>query len=342
MDPLVFEPFYRPQVWGGRRLQTSLGKPLPAEGTFGESWEISAQPPHPTRVIEGPLAGATLIEAATRYPADLYGARRTAPNCFPLLLKFLDCDALLSVQVHPNDALAHTLRGDEFGKTEAWVVIEAEPTARIYAGLTPGTTRADLERRLDDGTVAECLHVFTPRSGDCVFLPAGTVHTLGGGILAAEIQQSSDATFRLFDWNRLGADGRPRQLHRSEALAAIDWTAGPVRPVQDTPIRDLPREVRGENLVACPYFNLDRFTLGEPLDVPYRDQYSIWVVLESEVELASPVSKYRRTFHKGQSMLLPATAGPLRWTPSKSGALAVLLGICAPDEGETAFLRSQI
>jgi hypothetical protein len=197
--PLVFEPYFRAQVWGGRRLQERLGKRLPLDGRFGESWEISAHEHHVSRVAEGPLQSTPLSDLWRERGGELVGQGSKIASKFPLLIKYLDCHELLSVQVHPTDELARELIGDESGKTEAWVIIEAEPTARIYAGLRPGVTRDVLQKHLDAGTVAECLHSFVPRAGDCVFLPAGTVHAVGGGVLMAEVQQTSDATFRLFD-----------------------------------------------------------------------------------------------------------------------------------------------
>src|SRR5690606_7579266 len=140
-------------------------------------------------------------------------------------------DQLLSIQVHPTDKLARRLTGESFGKTEAWVILHAEPTAIVYAGFLPEVTREEVERRLAEGTLECALHHFTPRPGDCLFLPAGTVHAVGGGVVMAEVQQASDATFRLHDWNRLGPDGKPRQLHIQEGLEAIDWSQGPVNPV---------------------------------------------------------------------------------------------------------------
>jgi mannose-6-phosphate isomerase len=269
MDPLIFTPYARPQVWGQRRLEAKLGKALPPAGTYGESWEISAHPHHQSRVAEGPLAGRSLAELWRDCPHDIYGTHSDPPAKFPLLIKYLDCHEQLSVQVHPTDQIAAELLPGEMGKTEAWVIIDAEPTARIYAGLRHGTTREQLEEHLKQGTVADCLHHFAPRPGDCLFLPAGTVHAVGGGVLMAEVQQSSDATFRLFDWNRLGTDSKPRELHIAQSLRSIDWQAGPQNPVSPQPIRGLPTGITGEKLVDCPYFSLARFLINDPFLVPY-------------------------------------------------------------------------
>jgi mannose-6-phosphate isomerase len=329
MDPLVFEPFFRPMVWGGRRLEKYLGARLPAEGTFGEAWMLSAQSLHVSRVAEGPLQETLLSELWAKRGEELAGHRVDSRSPFPLLIKVLDCQDLLSIQVHPNDEIAARLRPGELGKTEAWVILQADPGSRIYAGLRQGVTRAQLERHLDAGTVAECLHSFVPQPGQCVFLPAGLVHAVGGGVLMAEVQQSSDITFRLFDWNRLGTDGKPRALHRDEALQSINWSAGPLQPTTGDPIANVPAGSRGERLVGCPYFTIDRFGLGSPLDMPYARQLSIWMVLEGAAELAGPAAGYSRRFRPGETALVPATAGPLRWTPEGDGKVT-LLGVLVP------------
>lgn len=330
MDPLVFEPYFRPQVWGQRRLERLLGRPLPSPGPFGEAWVISGHPHHVSRVAEGPYRGNQLTELCTRHAPELFGGAAPAAGTFPLLVKLLDCHAQLSIQVHPTDELARRLTQEPAGKTEAWVVLEVEPGGRIYAGLRPGVTRAELERHLEAGTTDQCLHSFVPRPGDCVFLPAGTVHAVGGGVVVAEVQQSSDATFRLFDWNRLGSDGKPRTLHIQESLASINWEAGPVRPVAGTPIAGLPAGVRGEQLVRCAYFEMDRFQLAGPLEQPYTGRLSLWVVLEGEAELQGAAGGYRRIFRRGETVLVPAAAGPLRWQPSGVGNSATLLGVRLP------------
>ena len=324
MDPLVFEPYLRSQLWGQRRLGDMFGKTLPASGTpYGESWEISAHPHHVSRVAEGPLKGRLLTDLCHELPKQIFGSL-TPPDRFPLLIKLLDCDERLSIQVHPTDEMAARLAPGEMGKTEAWVMLAAEPTARIYAGLLPGITRSELEKHLAKGTVDRCLHSFTPKVGDCVFLPAGTVHAVGGGVVIAEVQQTSDATFRLFDWNRLGQDGKPRTLHIEQALASIDWKRGPVEPVNGAPIPDCPC---GERLVRCSYFQVDRYVVEQQLTNPYPDRLSIWIVLAGSAELKTS-GTYRRSFRNGETVLIPASAPACSWNATNSPA--TLLGISLP------------
>lgn len=251
--PLRFAPFFRDYLWGGRNLQTMLGKDLPAAGVWAESWEIVDHSEHSSVVANGPLAGKSLAQLGQTHHAWLYGpqARFAA---LPLLLKYLDCQRVLSVQVHPDDAYAARMSPPDLGKTEAWFIIAAQPEARLYAGLRPEVTRAELEQALHAGSVEDCLHTIHPQAGDCVFIPAGTVHALGAGLLVAEIQQASNTTFRLFDWNRLDAQGQPRPLHITQSLEVIDFASGP-RPLQ-TP--HATREAGRQRLVACDKFVLDR------------------------------------------------------------------------------------
>lgn len=312
MDPLVFEPYFRPQVWGARRLEEVLRKRLPPDGPFGESWEISGHPLHVSRVAEGPHRGAGLDELWARFAADWTGSLAPPPR-FPWLLKFLDCDELLSVQVHPDDAAAARLLPGESGKTEAWLVLHADPDAQIYAGLLPGVTRADLERHLDAGTVGQCLHAFRPQPGDFLFLPAGTVHAAGGGLVFLEIQQSSDATFRLFDWNRLGTDGRARALHRAEALECIDWSAGPLAPLRTNDTR----------LAACTHFTVSRHRLSGTLEIPGHSRMSLWAVVSGQAELSAPAGSYRRAFGRGETVLVPGNPAAFQWNALRATLLSV-------------------
>jgi mannose-6-phosphate isomerase len=317
-EPLVFAPFLRPAIWGGRRLGELLSKPLPAEGRWGEAWEMSAHPGHVSVVAEGPLRGLSLSALARSCSAELFGGRLWGG--FPLLLKFLDARDWLSLQVHPDDRRAPCLAGEPLGKTEAWVVIEAAPGALVYAGLRPGVARRDLEQAVRAGDPRECLHGFEPRPGDCLFLPAGTVHAAAGVVLA-EVQQASDATLRLFDWGRVGADGRPRALHLEQALEAIDWRAGPVTPIRT--------QARNERLVRCGYFGLDRFRTVDALCSPYRGRAAAWMVLCGRAELRSGRS-YRRLCRAGDTLLVPAAADEIEW---QADGPVTLLAATLPRDG---------
>ena len=219
--PLTFHPLLKERVWGGRRLETLYHKPLPPHGPIGESWEVSDRPGDISVVANGPLAGKDLHWLLERHADELLGPACPHPERFPLLIKILDAEEKLSLQVHPPADQAAALGGE--AKTEMWYIADAAPGARLYAGLKRGVSRGEFERRIRDGTVADCFHQLPVRPGDAMFLPSGRVHAIGAGLVIFEIQQNSDTTYRVFDWNRVGLDGKPRPLHIRESLASIDF-----------------------------------------------------------------------------------------------------------------------
>ncbi len=312
--PLRFEPVFRRYIWGGRRLQTVLNKPIGEGEDYAESWEIVDHGRDQSVVAAGPLAGKSLREIVTRHNDALFGSRAPLDH-FPLLFKLLDCNRNLSVQVHPNDEQASRLDPPDLGKTEAWVILAAEPGSVIYAGLKPGVDRETLADAIESGATEECLHQIQPRPGDCVFIPAGTVHALGAGLLVAEIQQASDTTFRLFDWNRVGADGQPRGLHVEQSLDVIDYARGPVEPQtpQDT------NKSNAQQLVECDKFILDRRTLSGEASIGGDDRFHIICVLEGEVHVDDDASGM--PLQIGQTTLLPAAIGEVQLTANPAATL---------------------
>ncbi len=312
--PLRFVPVFRRYVWGGRRLGKILGKPIGLGNDYAESWEVVDHGEDQSRVAAGALAGMTLNEVANLYGKELLGRHYPQPR-FPLLFKFLDCDKTLSVQVHPNDQQAAKLDPPDSGKTEAWVVLAAEPGSVIYAGLKRGFDRAALEREVARGTCELCLHRFEPEPGDCVFLPAGGIHALGAGLMIAEIQQASDVTFRLYDWNRLGTDGQPRPLHVQQALDVIDYQRGPINPQRPQPTDR--RYV--SRLAECDKFVLDRWEFDEPHPIGGDDRFHLISVLHGAIEVAGDPT--HRPLNAGQTMLLPAEADRIQLVPDGSTTL---------------------
>jgi mannose-6-phosphate isomerase len=306
--PLRFRPILRRYLWGGRRLESSLGKSLPPGNDWAESWEISDHGTDQSIVEFGHLAGTTLHELVSRNGPALLGRHHPQPS-FPLLLKFLDGQQTLSLQVHPDDALASRLDPPDAGKTEAWFVVEALPGSVIYAGLKPGVDRSQLLAAIQQGICKDCLNAFPASVGDCVFLPARTVHALGAGILVAEIQQSSDTTFRLFDWNRLGADGRPRPLHTDKGLDVVDFDRGPVMPVRPR-ATDRPQVKR---YVECDKFVWDRFDFDSPLSAGGDKRCHILTVLQGAVRIEGDPAD--TTLPRGETALLPASLGRVQLTP---------------------------
>jgi mannose-6-phosphate isomerase len=220
--PFTFKPIFKERVWGGRELARLYGKPLPPGAVIGESWEISDRPGDVSVIANGPLAGKDLHWLMENHARELIGAARPAgENRFPLLIKILDAQEKLSLQVHPPAGRAAELKGEP--KTEMWFIADAAPGAELFAGLKQGVTRAQFEEKISDGSVAECFHRVPVRAGDTMFLPSGRVHAIGSGLVIFEIQQNSDTTYRVFDWNRAGLDGKLRELHVALSLASIDF-----------------------------------------------------------------------------------------------------------------------
>ena len=276
--PLRFDPIYHYRLWGGRRLANWLRTPLPGSGPIGEAWLLSDRDEHPSRVADGPLKGRTIAQLMEPSPKQMLGGLAPRFRRFPLLLKFLDVHEMLSVQVHPPDAKAELIPKGETGKTEAWVVLEAEPGSRIYAGLKPGATAADL-RGLSTRTVNDYLASFTPLRGQCILITAGVVHSLGDGIVVFEVQENSDVTFRLYDWDHIDPKtGHPRALQVDQALACADFAQGAIEPVVPM-VEAMPAAIR-ERLVDCPYFQLWRLCGVEPFGVGTADAPRVLVCIE--------------------------------------------------------------
>lgn len=315
--PFTFEPILKRYLWGGRKLGEQLGKPIGEGADYAESWEVVDRENERSIVKNGPLAGKTLREIIALSPTDFYGEHPPS-GAFPLLFKFLDAQKPLSVQVHPNDEQGARMTKPDLGKTEAWIVMQADPGAKIFAGLKRGFDRHAFERELNRGTVELCLNTIEPKVGDCIFIPAGTVHALGAGLVIAEIQQNSDTTFRVFDWNRTGPDGKPRQLHLAESLATIDFDRGPVSPVAPTKTD----RAFAERLVACEKFVLERLTLAKKEILAADHQMHLIAVLDGEVRLDEAL-----ILNKGTVAVLPARPGSYTVEP-KAGAM--LLDIRLP------------
>jgi mannose-6-phosphate isomerase len=296
---LRFEPILREYLWGGRRLASELGKSLGDGDHYAESWEIVDHGDDQSVVAEGPLGGQTLHHLVTQHGEALFG-RHHPQQRFPLLFKFLDAHQTLSVQVHPDDREAAKLHPPDLGKTEAWIVLAAEPGSIIYAGLKPGIDGTQLEHAIKAGNCNEALHQFEPAVGDCVFLPARTIHALGAGLVIAEIQQASDTTFRLYDWNRVDRHGNPRPLHIEQSLTTIDFSRGPVDPQSPQPTG----RPHVERLVECDHFVLDRWRIDGPVTLSNDNRFHIVAVVSGNTTLAGVGSSH--SLRRGETILVPA------------------------------------
>jgi len=323
--PLRFEPIYQYRLWGGRRLADLLTAPLPGDGPIGEAWVLSDRDDHPSHVADGPLKGRTIGQLLKQFPEQMLGKLAGRFPRFPLLLKFLDAREMLSVQVHPGDAHTDLLPVGETGKTEAWIVLEAGSKSRIYAGLKPGATAANLRQALTNGSVADELPWFTPQLGDGVFLPAGTVHSLGGDVVVFEVQQNSDVTFRLYDWDHVdGKTGQPRELQVDQALACIDFAEGAVGRV--TPVVEATTPVERERFFQCEHFWLWHLRGQSPFAVGAAGVPRVLVCIDGMGQVEHSGATY--ALGKGNVFLLPAVIGACIFRPRSA---VNLLEIALPD-----------
>jgi mannose-6-phosphate isomerase len=287
-SPLTFEPIFMERMWGGRRLESEFGKKLPPNTRIGESWEIVDRPEARSVVANPPLNGKTLHELWTQNRHDIFGDVAETPR-FPLLIKLLDAQEKLSLQVHPPEKAAAKLGGEP--KTEFWYVAAADPGAELFLGFREPITRAQFKRALDKGTVQDCVHKIRVKAGDAMFLPAGRLHAVGGGNLLVEIQQNSDTTYRVFDWNRANADGKLRQLHVDQALQCIDF--GDVGPHLI--------ELNGEVLIRNELFEIEKWNLDSSRGIAPLGQFAIVCCLTGSLRCASV------DLVRGEFFLVPAS-----------------------------------
>lgn len=300
--PFTFKPIFKERVWGGRKIEEVYHKNLPPKVPIGESWEISDRPGDASVIANGPLAGKDLRWLMQNHARELLGAESVATDRFPLLVKILDCREKLSLQVHPPPDKAAELGGEP--KTEMWVVADATPDAELFVGLKRGVTRAEFERKIRDGTVADCIHQVAVKKGDAMFIPSGRVHALGGGNLIFEIQQNSDTTYRVFDWNRVGLDGKPRELHIEQSLVSINFQDFEPRLIKSEYSRNDTLKVR--YLVDDPLFRVDACQARRGARFHLRsDGLQILGILRGRLDV-----EYKETSVKsnaGQFVLLPAS-----------------------------------
>lgn len=315
--PLRFAPVYQTVVWGGRRLET-WRKDLP-DGPIGESWELSQQARGMSVVVDGPLAGQGLDVLMRAHGALLVGTGYDGSAEFPLLIKIIDAADRLSVQVHPDDALAQRFGVGRRGKTECWYFLA--DGGELFQGTRPGVDAAAFGAALVAGRTAECLNRYPTRTGDFFFLPARTVHALGGGCLLFEVQQSCDCTFRVDDWGRVGLDGRPRPLHVAESLATIDFTPGAYGPVEARR-ESLSQGGSRRALVTCDYFTVQELVPTGLLKVTPTPTCTVVMTAAGGGRLATAAGGVE--LGPLQTALIPACAGGWTWTPAGPGSRLLL------------------
>ncbi|KPJ51947.1 MAG: hypothetical protein AMS16_07100 [Planctomycetes bacterium DG_58] len=313
--PIHFREVFKEKVWGGRKLETLLGKALPPEVPIGESWEVSDHPHGESRVDEGPLAGKSLHELVQTDEAALVGrgGALEVGGRFPLLYKFIDAADYLSVQVHPDDDYAREHESGDPGKTEAWYVIDADEGAKIARGVRAGTTRETFARAVEEDTVEQLLTFVPVKRGDVMSLPAGTVHALAPGVLVAEIQQNSDTTYRIYDWGRVGLDGKPRELHVEKALDCINFDEQTEPLVTPEVLEE--EHPRHERLVANDRFTFDRYSSDWAFEVRPGELQSFVILTctRGRADLMFPADT--RGIRRGETVLLPAVLEDLHVQP---------------------------
>ena len=305
MYPFIFQPIFKDRIWGGRELERLYAKKIPA-GQIGEAWEISDRPDDASVIANGPFAGKDLRWLMENHAAEILGhAKPAAAGRFPLLCKILDAREKLSLQVHPPASKAAELKGEP--KTEMWFIADAAPGASLYVGLKRGVTRAAFERKISDGSVADCFHKIPVQAGDTMFLPSGRVHAIGDGLVIFEIQQNSDTTYRVFDWNRLGLDGKPREMHVAQSLASIDFNDFEPKLVETQFTAD--GQIQKRPLVSDPLFNVVAWQLNNPSTGGWLKPNKLQIVAATTgaVEIQSGTTTVKLS--AGQFSLIPASLG---------------------------------
>lgn len=300
-QPITFEPLFMERVWGGRSLEQLFGKALPAGNPIGEAWEIVDREEAQSIVDSGPLKGKTLHELWTGMRQEIFGETIADSPRFPLLFKLLDAQERLSVQVHPPAKIAPSLNGEP--KTEMWFIADASAEADIFAGLRKGVTREGFEQALQNGSVADQLHRIPVKKGDAIFIPSGRVHAIGAGNVIVEVQQNSDTTYRVFDWNRTGLDGKARALHIEESLASIDF---------EDPEPALASQ-KDELVVQCPLFEVQKWEVPKARQACESEQFAIFTVLSGAVRCG------QGEFGPGTFFLVPAAMEQKVVEPARAG-----------------------
>jgi len=281
--PFVFKPIFKERVWGGRAIERLYGIKLPADVPIGESWEISDRPGDASVIANGPLAGKDLRWLMEHHERELLGNAKSANGRFPLLIKILDAQEKLSLQVHPPAHKAAELKGEP--KTEAWYIADAAPGAELYVGLKQGVKRAEFEAKIKTGAVAECFHRVPVKAGDTMFLPSGRVHAIGAGLVIFEIQQNSDTTYRVFDWNRVGLDGKPRDLHVEQSLASIDFEDFEPELVAGKITGN--KVLKARRLVCDPLFEIEEIHTEEGVEIiPTLDEPRIVAAVKGKLSIS--------------------------------------------------------
>lgn len=313
MYPLKFKPLLKSVVWGGDKIVPYKGIESTAKNV-GESWELSAVSGNESVVANGEFAGRNIVELIREYKADLLGEKVYAESgdTFPILVKFIDARDDLSIQVHPDDELAAARHNGSKGKTEMWYVVKAGEGAHLMSGMSQHITPEEYVRRIEENTITDVLCDYKVSAGDVFFLPAGRVHSIGRGCFIAEIQQTSDITYRIYDFGRVGLDGKPRELHVEQSKDAVDYSVLDDYKTSYTPALNKP-----VSLVECDYFKTHLLELMEAVEVPVKanDSFMIVICLEGAGMLTDS-NGYSLDMKQGETILVPACVESMTLEPS--------------------------
>jgi len=297
VEPISFQPIYKERVWGGRQLESIYDRQLPdAHTPYGESWDLTDRGPDQSIVNGGRFHGLTLNTLWNEYREEIFGPNLPDADKFPLLIKILDSQSDLSVQVHPPESLAKKFGGE--AKTEMWYIADVTPEGKLYVGVKDGVSKEEFENAIAKGTVAEKIHAIHPEKGDFLHLDSGRLHSIGAGFLIYEIQQNSDTTYRVFDWNRMGLDGKPRPLHVEQSLECIDFSD--VEPSMG--------QADGNTISDCPHFKVDQIERqkNEAFSQQHPKNFAVITVVDGVITDSSG-----KDYIAGDSFLMPAQATTL-------------------------------
>ena len=312
--PLKFTPILKEKIWGGEKLEKILHKNIPGKDNWGESWDISTYPGNISVVCNGFLEGNSLEELIEVYMGDLVGEKIYTEFglMFPLLIKYIDANDILSIQVHPDDETAKERHGS-FGKTEMWYIMDAEPGSELIMGFNRDLNRETYQEAVKQGKIEEILNKEKVQKGDVYFIPAGRIHTAGAGLLLAEIQQTSDITYRIYDWNRTFADGNPRELHNDLALDVLDFKH---YDEYKTVYKNHPNET--SEIITCKYFKTNTLLFNEIIEKNYAllDSFVIYMCVEGNFTILTDTEK--TPVQKGESVLIPADIKNVRLVPDQT------------------------
>lgn len=301
--PLFFYPIYKSAIWGGNKIKYKFNR-ITSIINLGESWEISCHNNDISIVANGELKGKKLSELFSEHRNDIFGAKSINLTHFPILIKFIDASTALSVQVHPGDEYA-AVNDNDSGKTELWYIVEAEESAKIVYGLKPDVRKCSLINSISNEHIEDCLNYISVKKGDFVYIPSGTVHCLLGGALVAEIQQNSDTTYRLYDWNRVDSNGNRRDLHMEKALDVINFND--VLPY-NTPKTTNFIDYSISELASCPYFNVEKLKIQEFYkNCSNPDSFMVFTCVDGSGKIYS--DKYSYEILQGSTFLIPANLG---------------------------------